>query len=444
MSPFVPSHLPRLFGIGVLVLFLQVPVLMISGLVTERQARRDTAVADVSAKWGNSQTLIGPALVLPYTHRYVEVTPTGLKVERSDERSAIFLPVRLRLRGTIDSEMRSRGIFSIPVYTMKLAVDGEFAEPRPADLGIDPASVAWPRARLAMRIADVRAIQEQTAVTWNGTTVPFVPGSGWPASSGPEGNGIHADVAANPTTSRFAFSFPLAVNGSVSAAFAPFAETTTVELRSNSPHPNFQGAWLPIERNISADGFTARWSVPSLGRAYPQAWTSTSSLKEPIDRSAFGVELMEPVDHYRMASRSVKYAALFLVLTFAVVWLMEILSKQRVHPIQYLLLGAALCMFYLLELSLSEHLGFGLAYAIAACAVIALVGAYSVTMLRKLWRALIVGSGVGALYGYLYVVLTNEDYALVIGAVGLFLTLSVVMLVTRRIDWYAEPAAERS
>jgi inner membrane protein len=217
----------------------------------------------------------------------------------------------------------------------------------------------------------------------------------------------------------------------------PFARETSVELASNSPHPNFQGAWLPTARSVSGTGFTATWTIPSLGRSYPQAWTSVSNPRDAIDHSRFGVELIDPVDHYRMAERSVKYAALFSLLTFASVWLIEVLANVRVHPIPYLLLGAAMCVFYLLELSLSEHVGFGLAYTLAGTSIVGLIAAYSRAILRKGARAAGIASGVAVLYGYLYVVLTNEDYALVIGAVGLFAAVAAVMLVTRRIDWYS-------
>jgi inner membrane protein len=164
-------------------------------------------------------------------------------------------------------------------------------------------------------------------------------------------------------------------------------------------------------------------------------------MRDTILKSAFGVELIEPVDHYRMADRSVKYAALFILLTFATLWLIEVLADVRIHPIQYLLLGAALCVFYLLELSLAEHLGFPLAYAVAAAAVFGLVTAYCVAILETVPRAAFVGSGTASLYGYLYVLLTNEDYALLIGSIGLFAAVAGVMLVTRRVDWYARPLA---
>src|SRR5262249_8441356 len=171
---------------------------------------------------------------------------------------------------------------------------------------------------------------------------------------------------------------------------------------------------------------------PLLGRNYPQAWIG-ASMREAIEASRFGVDLVDPVDHYRMADRSVKYAGLFILLTFAAVWLIEVLAGMRVHPIQYLLLGSALCVFYLLELSLSEHLGFLVAYAIACTSVIAMVVAYCTVILRRRSRALVVGTGVALLYAYLYTLLVNEDYALLAGSIGLFAILGAIMYATRHV-----------
>jgi inner membrane protein len=188
---------------------------------------------------------------------------------------------------------------------------------------------------------------------------------------------------------------------------------------------------------VSATDFQAKWSIPFLGRNYPQAWTAEAKMSEAIDGSRFGVELVQPVDHYRMAERSVKYAFLFILLPFAVVWLIEVLVGVRVHPIQYLMLGGALCLFYLLELSLSEHIGFPLAYAMASISIIALVGAYSAAVLHRKRLASLLAAGVALLYAYLYILLMNEDYALLIGSLGLFAILAAVMYATRRVNWYA-------
>jgi len=433
-SSFRNSQMLRLLSVGFLALLLQIPIAMIGGLVSERQERRQEAVAEVSSKWGNAQAITGPALVVPYTHRWTEASAGGQQITRTETRSAIFLPEQLRARGSIDSEIRNRGIFTVPVYRLGLTLEGEFARPSFRELGVEPAAVAWERAHLAVGISDVRAIQEETAVSWNERQVSFLPGTGAFTDGG---TGIHAVVGVADAAQRFRFSFPLSLNGSLGVYLTPFAQSTVAELQSDYGHPSFQGNWLPVERSVSDSAFQAKWSIPFLGRNYPQAWRAEAAMREAIDGSRFGVELVNPVDHYRMAERSIKYAGLFILLTFATVWLTEVLAGVRVHPIQYLMLGGALCLFYLLELSLSEHLGFPLAYAIASLSVIGMVAAYSVVALHRIGRALVVGAGVAALYAYLYILLMNEDYALLIGSVGLFAILAAIMYATRRVDWYA-------
>jgi len=428
------SQTLRLFFLAFLTLLLQIPIAMISGLVSERQDRRQGAVVEVSSKWGNAQSITGPALVIPYIHRWMEAGAAGQQVSRTETRNAVFLPEQLHIGANIDSDIRHRGIFSVPVYKLDLVVDGEFARPNFAELGISPTDVDWRRAQIALGISDARAIQQETSVTWNERPVPFLPGTGGFTEGG---TGIHAPVTLPDTSQRVRFSFPLKLNGSLSLDVVPFGRTTVVEMQGDHEAPSFQGNWLPTERTVTDRGFQAKWSVSFLGRGYPQAWTSETSMKAAIDNSRFGVELVNTVDHYRMATRSVKYAGLFILLTFATVWLIEILARVRVHTIQYLLLGAALCVFYLLELSLSEHLGFPFAYVVASAAVIGMVAAYSLVVLRRLSRALIVAGAVTLLYAYLYLLLMNEDYALLIGSVGLFAILGAIMYATRRVDWYA-------
>ena len=428
------SQMLRLFSVGLLALLLQIPISMIGGLVAERQERRQAAVTEVSSKWGNVQSIIGPVLIVPYTYRSTETSASGLQVTRTETRNAIFLAEQLRVRGSIDAELRHRGIFSIPVYKVGLTLEGEFTRPSFAELGLEPVGVAWERAQLAIGISDARAIQQETAVTWNSKPVPFLPGTGAFTDGG---TGIHAVVGLANGGQRAQFSFPLSLNGSLGVYLTPFAQNTIVELQSNYGYPSFQGNWLPVERSVSDAAFRAKWSIPFLGRNYPQAWKAEVGMRKEIDGSRFGVELVNPVDHYRMAERSVKYAGLFILLTFATLWLIEVLAGVRVHPIQYLLLGGALCLFYLLELSLSEHLGFPVAYTVASFSVVALVAGYSVVVLRHIRRALFVIAVVSLLYAYLYILLMNEDYALLIGSVGLFLILAAIMYATRRVDWYA-------
>ena len=434
------SPLSRLLAIGALMLTFLAPVEWIAGLVGERMERRDDAVAEVSEKWGGTQRIVGPLLVVPFEHRWTELTPNAQEVSKSEIRTLTILPTALTVTAHLEAEERFRGIFSVPVYRSVLDVSGTFAAPDFAALRVDPASVDWARSDLALGIADAHAIQNRATLSWNGSERAFQSGT---ADSGVK-TGIHVQIGDVLGATPAHFAFQLILNGSGGIFFTPVGEQTSVTLDANWPDPSFQGSWLPGERSGDASGFRAHWEIPFLGRNQAPAWTSTSwSTVERLSESVFGVELATPVDTYRMAERSVKYARLFVLLTFGVIWLIEMLGRVRVHPIQYLLIGCALCTFYLLELSLAEQLGFAVAYAIAATAVAALIGVYAVFALRGWQRAAAVTVTIGALYGYLYVVLTDEDYALLLGSLGVFAAVAAAMLLTRHIDWYAgAPSAD--
>ena len=435
MTAIRGSQMLRLLLIGFLVLLLLIPAAMIGSLVSERSATRQGAVEEVTAKWGKLQIMTGPALMVPYVQRRVELDKKGEKVVREQIHRMTVLPESLSILGEIDTEVRHRGIFSVPVYHLKLEVSGRFAKPDLAEWNVPAADIRWDRAEIGVGISDARAIQERTDLIWNGRTIPFLPGTG---AFSLTDTGIHAPLTGGgPPASGFEFKFPLVLNGSVGVYLVPFGRETSVSLRSNWPHPSFQGNWLPAKRAVTDHGFEASWSIPFLGRNYPQAWNDGTSMSETVAASKFGLDLITPVDEYRMAERSTKYAGLFILLTFATIWLIEVLARLRVHPIQYLLVGAAMCLFFLLELALSEHLGFAPAYAVASVAVVGLIASYSLAALHSPRRAGVVGGLVAALYAYLYVLLKNEDYALLIGSVGLFLMLAAVMYLTRRIDWHA-------
>jgi inner membrane protein len=427
------SALWRLLALGALTLLLLIPVAWIDDLIKERMQRRDQAVQEVSAKWGGQQTITGPALVVPYTARWTETDSKGQPREKTAVRSLTVLPEQLHLRAQIAAEQRYRGIFAVPVYRLVLDASGEFTAPDLATLGVDPQSVMWSRSQVAIGIPDARAIQSRAVLSWHGEQYPFAPG---PDAFDAVKSGIHAGVGDPFPTPRVPFAFQLTLNGSAGLYFTPVGEETVVDVESNWTGPSFQGNWLPAQRSIGSTGFTATWQIPFLGRNQPQVWTSETKPADPLWASRFGVDFITPVDEYRMADRSVKYARLFIVLTFGTIWLIEILAQVRVHPIQYLLIGAALCTFYLLELSLAEQIGFAVAYLAASGAVVALVGAYARVALRGTRRAGAVGIIVAALYLYLYVLLTNEDYALLCGSIGLFAAVAATMFLTRRIDWY--------
>jgi inner membrane protein len=458
---FMNSQFTRFFVIGFLILLLQIPTLMMFGLVNDRQKVRQAAVEDISSKWGKQQIVVGPRLQVPYIKR---TGSAEKKNEATVQRIATFLPEDLKIDGKMTTENRYRGIFQVPVYTTDLSVTGEFIAPDFSSWGVKPEDIQWDRAELTLQIADTRAISDQVKVNWNGADVSFNPGLGKLQSASATlpidpaikdyntsrmplndptsvntGSGIHATLSKllKADTKSYQFKIPLQLRGSERIDFVPMGKLTQVNLDSNWANPSFQGGWLPEQPEISKAGFKAKWQIPFLGRNFPQQWTTDQPMNdEVIYKSRFGVDLFAPVDNYHMAERSIKYNFLFLVLTFAVLWLFEVMARLRVHPLQYLMVGVAMSMFYLLQLAISEHLGFHMAYVIASTAVVLLITGYTVSVLRAKRRGGVVGVVQVGLYSYLYVVLASQDYSLLLGSIGLFGFLAGVMFLTRRIDWF--------
>lgn len=428
------SQLLSIILVGFLVLLLQIPVKMIDSVVGERASRRQEAVNEVASKWGEQQNVAGPMLTVPYLLRYTEPDKDGVPRPRTRQQYATFLPDDLHISADVNGSVRYRGIFKVPLYTTAVDITGRFARPDFSEWGVLAEDILWDRAQLTLRISDARAITNAVTLQWNDSKVAFLPGVG---EFGGGQTGIHAPMKGCLSSDSFTFSCRLNLNGSGGIYFAPFGRQTTVQIASNWSDPSFQGNWLPAERTIGPDGFKATWNIPFLGRNYPQQWRAATDVDRALSESAFGVAFIAPVDEYRMVERSVKYEVLFLSLTFLVLWLFERLRRMRIHSVQYLLVGAGLCVFYLLELSLAEHIGFTAAYACASLAVTALVFVYCVFVLGGHRSALIMAGVLLLLYGYLYIVLMNQDYALLIGSICLFVAVAVVMWITRKIDWYS-------
>ena len=421
------SPLVRLLGIGGLALVLQVSVLFIGDLVRDRRSTRDAAVAELASIWGGAQRLAGPFLVVPYR------TPADPVGEGTVEVVATFLPSELRVAADLTTDRLRRGLFEAPVYRSTVEISGSFDPPDFGQWAVPADRVIWERAEVVFDVADVRSIQAGARLRWGEAELEFQPGTGLRAGGRP---GIHArlgDLAKGAGAGTFSATLDLA--GSASLRVAPTAEVTTVELAGDWPDPSFQGAWLPVERDLGDSGFSAAWRISHLGRGYPQSWRD-GTYGEEVDAATVGVDLLTPIDPYRQSVRSLKYSLLFLALTFGVAWLFEVLGGARLHLIHYALIGAAMCLFYLLELALSEHIGFPAAYAIAAALVVVTNGAYARSLLSTRRAALLAGV-LCVLYAGMYVLLQLDDYALLAGAVALFLILAAIMYATRAVDWHA-------
>jgi inner membrane protein len=305
-------------------------------------------------------------------------------------------------------------------------------------LKIDRKDVFWKDAFVTVAVSDLRGTREGLALDWSGTKRALQPGSQLPGYT----TGTTALLALDqPIASAVDFSISLDVNGSGGIFFAPFGVQNEAELKSNWPDPGFRGAFLPAERSVRADGFDARWKVSYYGRDYPQAWTSIGGNQrfneKTVSASFFGAEFLSILDACRFVERSIKYGVLFLVLVCTTFFLFEVTARQKIHPLQYLMVGAALCLFYLLLLSISEFIGFGPAYLIATAAATVLITWYCNFFLGGGVRTLMIGAGLAGVYTFLYITLRQQDYALLMGAIALFVLLAVVMYVTRKVDWYA-------
>ena len=421
---------------GVLMLGMLIPLGMIQSVVSERTTRRDAALQEISTTWGGFQTVGGPVLTVPYVHQWTDQDG----VSRHAQVRAYFLPETLGVTGTIEPLVLGRGLFKVVVYRSHLAIAGAFTRPDLTNVRPTPSQVLWDDATINVGIGDPRGLSKRLTVNWIGRDLPLEPGAEDVAIFSA---GLHARTPGLATVAeRTALRFTLEVdlNGSRDLRFLPTGSETSVQLNSVWPHPGFIGAPLPASREIGASGFSARWTVPYFSRGYPPQWTNSTidrgQMKTQADASSFGVSLVQPVDIYQQAERAVKYAVLFIVMTFVVFFLWEIGRSRLLHPIQYLFVGFAMCVFYLLLVSLSEHLGFDIAYVSASVATTALIALYSAHVLGGLLEGAAMAGEVAATYGFLYLLLRLEDYALLAGSIGLFTMLAVLMYVTRRVNWY--------
>lgn len=421
---------------GFLAVVLLVPLQMVSNLVSEREGRRDEAVKEVSSRWGSPQKISGPVLVVPYRYTYTDRVD-GKSVVRTVTENAYFLPETVSIRGGLVPEKRSRGLYEVVLYSLKeLAVSGEFARPDFARLDIQGEQILWEQAFIAVGIPDTRGIQEGITMKWKGRELRFLPGV---RNIGLFPSGIHVPLAGlrDADPGRYAYSFTISLRGSSSLSFFPAGKETSVELDSSWPHPSFTGAYLPSQRRVGDDGFRARWKVSHFGRNFGQEFVQRQMpSQDELEKSSFGVRLFLPVDFYQKCERAVKYGFLFISLTFLTFFLFELFNRLSIHPLQYLMVGFAMCLFYLLFLALSEHIGFLPSYGISSLAVMGLITGYSAKVLGTHRRAGVMFGLLFGLYGVLYVLLENEDYALIMGAVILFAILAAVMYLTRNVDWY--------
>ena len=459
------SHTVKFAAVGILVLLLLIPTYMIQGLISERQTQSQSVINEISSKWGYDQTIAGPIINVPYKEIVASQNDKGQTVYTNTIGTMHFLPEQLDINGNVKTELKHRSIYDAVVYSTELNIKGSFTKIAAEKLGISSENVLWEKAYVSFHIPDLRGINKRVVLNWNGDTLEMNPGiedndilvsssnkynsadnynryavETIPAKSSSNGSsGLSAKVNVKDAA-KIDFNMTLDLNGSSSLYFIPIGKETNVTLASAYKTPSFDGAFITDSNTVNDKGFTANWKVLNLNRNFPQEWTNSAY---NISEAAFGVNLLIPVDHYQKSMRSAKYSIMFILLTFLVFLFTELLNGFKIHPVQYLLVGLALIIFYTLLLSISEQLGFATAYLISSGAIILLISLYSKTIFKeKRLMALLAGILI-ILYGFLFVILRSEDYALLIGSIGLFIVLCVIMYLSRKIKWYGDDVNEQ-
>lgn len=422
----------KLLIILVIVLLLLIPTTMIKGLINERENVQNDAIYEVSAKWGEKQTISGPYISIPY-YKYVKEYSKKDSAEKivQIKENIHILPSKLMIDGVINPESRYRGIYEIVVYNSILHLKGKFNLTDIKELDISKENIQFDKAYLSVGISDLRGIEEQISLAWNDQTYYFNPGV---VSNDIISSGINAYVDLQGQDSMiYDFSFTIDLKGSQLLHFTPVGKVTDIQIVSSWPNPSFNGSFLPDSRRVSDTGFVANWNVLHLNRNYPQMWTGSNY---SVESSAFGIDLLLPVDSYQKSYRSVHYAILLIVFTFISFFFIEVLNKVFIHPVQYILVGIALVVFYTLLLSISEYLNYNFAFIISAAAVILLIAAYLKAILKSNKLTLLISGILFILYAFIFVIIQLQDLSLLIGSIGLFLILGLIMFYSRKINWY--------
>ena len=413
---------------GILILLMLIPTLFISNLVTERRQRQAEVVREVSQRWAEAQVLTGPYISVPYKKQYLDKD----KKMAEEVKTLILLPDVLDVKGNISHELRERSIYKVLLYRAELQNTGNFQFQVPKE--IDSTLIQWQDTRICFGLSDFKGIEEKMVVRFNGADYEFTPGL--PSNAISE-KGLSASIplTASESGTKLSFAINYTIKGSEQLHFVPLSGDSKFTLRSTWPDPSFDGSNLPSERTVNDSGFTASWNFNKANLPFGTALTNFDYEERSL---AFGVTLIQPTDGYSKTARCIKYAILFIGLTFSLFFIVELMQKRPVHPVQYILIGLALVIFYTLLLSISEFVVFDMAYLVSAAATILLISFYAYGHFRSLQTAGIFAGVLTLLYGFTFVLIRLEDTALLLGSIGLFIILALAMYASRKINWYGE------
>ncbi|RZA02428.1 MAG: cell envelope integrity protein CreD [Sphingobacteriaceae bacterium] len=425
----------KLIFIGALTLMLLIPSLLVMNLTDERSRRQEEMELDISDKWSGSQLIQGPVLVIPYKKFIKEKDTNNKEITKETIENAYILPGTLNFKSTVKSKILNRGIFETVVYNTLVKVDGDF-KAELNKLSITPEQLLLNRAKITFSISDLKGLKTNPIIKSNNQTLQAEPVFN---EKGLFSNGLQASIDLTGAIEKtIPFTFTLDLKGSQELRFLHSGKTTTVDVTGDWKTPSFDGRYLPDDRKVNDKGFTAKWRMLYFNRPFAQQWADNDTLLNAMhnhEDALFGVKLKLPVDQYQKTMRTSKYGILIILLTFISLFLTEMISKQKIHVFNYILIGAALVIYYTLLLSFAEQVGFNWAYLIASTATIALVAGFIASLLKNKKAAILFTLILTIFYVFIYVIIQLEDLALLIGSVALFVIVSILMYFSRKINW---------
>ena len=434
----------RMIMVGFLTLILLIPLSFIESLIFERQMRQEEVVREINSKWGEEVLLYGPILKIPYktyTKVYKEdkETKEGYFLREAKINYMYVFPNKLDNKAELFPDVKKRGMYSSVIYTGKMGISGNFTKPDLSVFDLKDEDVVWEKSKIIFQTSNLKNINNKIGIKMNKHKYIFMP------KYSDKQVGGYQEIAMNslesktlklsdvPDSASVNFNIDIDFNGSKQIRIIPIGEETTMNIKADWDSPKFTGNYLPYNPNKQTEtSFDAKWKVLNINRSFAQLY---SNQMPNLQEYAFGVELILPIDQYQQSMRTAKYGYLVIALTFLVFFLFQSISKVDIHPFQYLMIGVALTMFYTLLLSISEHSNFLIAYLIAGLSVIVLITFYSKSILKQWKFTLLISTSLTALYTFIYVIIQLENYALLVGSIGLFLILAAVMYASRKIDW---------
>lgn len=434
------STTAKMLMVGFLTLILLIPLEFVKDLIKERSNRQQEVISEINDKWGESIYFYGPILKVPYTVfeetlTINQKTNETVKQQKAITKYAYFFPEDLKAKSNVTTKVLNRNNYESVVYSSKMNFEGNYTQPDFNDKNIPNENIQWNKATILIKTTNLKSIKDAVKINLGGNKLTFEPAYNTNLKDSTQAleTGF-IDLKNALKTSKINFGFDITYNGSEQIKMVPIGKTTQLSIQSNWASPSFTGNFLPDDKTkkIDANGFVANWKILHINRAFSQQFFE---ILPDLGTYAFGVDFVIPVNQYQQNERAAKYGFLVIGLTFLVFFLIQSISKIKIHIFQYSMIGLALILFYTLLISITEHSSFTKAYLIAATAIITLISLYSVSILKGNKFPMFIATALTGLYTFIYVIIQMENYALLVGSIGLFAILSAVMYFSRKIDW---------